>query len=140
MWRYLGFCECCLEWKAILFRFLLWLVKLVLKNHIHVHLTEISWNDYFVIKFQDKYMYLRFFCLFVCFFWSHLTACGTLVSQPDIESASLKLEVQSLDHHGSPVYVSLWLVSLIQGLWIEATLYISPEDDTLSEQNGPVQI
>ena len=27
--------------------------------------------------------------------------------QSDIESASLKLEVQRLDHHGSPEYVSL---------------------------------
>ena len=27
--------------------------------------------------------------------------------QSDIESTSLKLEVQSLDHHGSPEYVSL---------------------------------
>ena len=60
--------------------------------------------------------------------------------QSDIESASLKLEVQRLDHHGSPEYVSLWLVSLIQGLWIEHTLYISFKDDSLSEQTGLIQI
>ena len=38
------------------------------------------------------------FCLFVCFIWLHLAACGILVSRPGIEPGPSAVKVQHPNH------------------------------------------